>query len=141
MNGPKLFAPLTIGNLTLANRIVIAPMCQYSASNGCMNDWHQIHLGQLALSGAALLTIFVQGFANIGISLGFGTIVFSHIMFCLSFVVVTVRARIQSLDGLVVAQARVPTDHGIPGLDFRCVIEDHVSSDSEIVAAMSGLAA
>ena len=57
MSGPKLFAPLTIGNLTLANRIVIAPMCQYSAINGCMNDWHQIHLGQLALSGAALLTI------------------------------------------------------------------------------------
>jgi spermidine/putrescine transport system permease protein len=48
--------------------------------------------------GAALLTIFVQGFANVGINLGFGTIVFSHIMFCVSFVVVTVRARIQSLD-------------------------------------------
>ncbi|RZM35211.1 MAG: oxidoreductase, partial [Sphingomonas sp.] len=57
MSGPKLFEPLTVGNLTLANRIVIAPMCQYSAVNGCMNDWHQIHLGQLALSGAALLTI------------------------------------------------------------------------------------
>jgi 2,4-dienoyl-CoA reductase-like NADH-dependent reductase (Old Yellow Enzyme family) len=57
MSGPKLFEPLTVGNLTLANRIVIAPMCQYSAENGCMNDWHQIHLGQLALSGAALLTI------------------------------------------------------------------------------------
>ncbi|WP_210439913.1 ABC transporter permease [Nocardioides xinjiangensis] len=48
--------------------------------------------------GAALLTIFVQGFSDIGIDLGFGTIVFSHIMFCLSFVVVTVKARIQSLD-------------------------------------------
>ncbi|WP_374454866.1 ABC transporter permease [Nocardioides sp.] len=48
--------------------------------------------------GAALLTIFVQGFTNIGISLGFSTIVFAHIMFCLSFVVVTVKARIQSLD-------------------------------------------
>jgi 2,4-dienoyl-CoA reductase-like NADH-dependent reductase (Old Yellow Enzyme family) len=57
MSGPKLFEPLAIGNLTLANRIVIAPMCQYSAVDGCMNDWHQIHLGQLALSGAALLTI------------------------------------------------------------------------------------
>ncbi|MES3054377.1 NADH:flavin oxidoreductase/NADH oxidase [Sphingomonas faeni] len=57
MSGPKLFEPLQVGNLTLANRIVIAPMCQYSAENGCMNDWHQIHLGQLALSGAALLTI------------------------------------------------------------------------------------
>ena len=48
--------------------------------------------------GAALLTIFVQGFANIGLSLGFWTIVFAHIMFCLSFVVVTVRARLQSMD-------------------------------------------
>ncbi|WP_210650175.1 ABC transporter permease [Nocardioides sp. SYSU D00065] len=48
--------------------------------------------------GAALLTIFVQGFADVGIHLGFATIVFAHIMFCLSFVVVTVKARIQSLD-------------------------------------------
>ncbi len=52
-----LFTPLRIGNLELANRIVIAPMCQYSAVDGCMNDWHLIHLGHLALSGAALLTI------------------------------------------------------------------------------------
>ncbi|KQN94038.1 hypothetical protein ASE95_03910 [Sphingomonas sp. Leaf231] len=49
--------------------------------------------------------------------------------------------RIQSLDGLVVAQARVPSDHGVSGLAFRCVIEDHVASDSEIVAAMSAIAA
>ena len=48
--------------------------------------------------GCRLLTIFVQGFSNIGLNLGFWTIVFAHIMFCVSFVVVTVRARIQSLD-------------------------------------------
>jgi 2,4-dienoyl-CoA reductase-like NADH-dependent reductase (Old Yellow Enzyme family) len=52
-----LFAPLTVGGLDLANRITIAPMCQYSAVGGCMTDWHLIHLGHLALSGAALLTI------------------------------------------------------------------------------------
>ena len=52
-----LFTPLPVGGLTLANRIVIAPMCQYSAVDGCMTDWHLIHLGHLALSGAALLTI------------------------------------------------------------------------------------
>jgi len=46
-----------VDSLTLSNRIVIAPMCQYSAVDGCMTDWHLIHLGQLALSGAALLTI------------------------------------------------------------------------------------
>lgn len=53
----KLFEPLAVGGLSLANRIVIAPMCQYSAEEGRMTDWHVIHLGQLALSGAALLTI------------------------------------------------------------------------------------
>jgi 2,4-dienoyl-CoA reductase-like NADH-dependent reductase (Old Yellow Enzyme family) len=57
MPAPKLFEPLSVGALNLRNRIVIAPMCQYSAEDGCMTDWHLIHLGQLALSGAALLTI------------------------------------------------------------------------------------
>jgi 2,4-dienoyl-CoA reductase-like NADH-dependent reductase (Old Yellow Enzyme family) len=52
-----LFSPLEVGNLPLENRIVIAPMCQYSAEDGRMTDWHTIHLGNLALSGAALLTI------------------------------------------------------------------------------------
>jgi len=52
-----LFSPLEVGSLRLANRIVIAPMCQYSAIDGCMSDWHVIHLGHLALSGASLLTI------------------------------------------------------------------------------------
>ncbi len=57
MPNPVLFTPLRVAGLELPNRIVIAPMCQYSAQNGCMTDWHLIHLGQLALSGAGLLTI------------------------------------------------------------------------------------
>jgi 2,4-dienoyl-CoA reductase-like NADH-dependent reductase (Old Yellow Enzyme family) len=52
-----LFTPLRVGAVELPNRIVIAPMCQYSAVDGCMTDWHLIHLGHLALSGASLLTI------------------------------------------------------------------------------------
>jgi 2,4-dienoyl-CoA reductase-like NADH-dependent reductase (Old Yellow Enzyme family) len=52
-----LFSPITIGSVTLSNRIVIAPMCQYSAVNGSATDWHMIHLGHLALSGAGLLLI------------------------------------------------------------------------------------
>ncbi|CAN7235928.1 NADH:flavin oxidoreductase/NADH oxidase [Trinickia sp. LjRoot230] len=52
-----LFEPLTIGQLALSNRIVIAPMCQYSAQAGSATDWHMIHLGHLALSGAGLLII------------------------------------------------------------------------------------
>ena len=61
MASAKLFEPLKVGELELANRIVIAPMCQYSAEAGCMTDWHVIHLGNLALSGAALLMIEATG--------------------------------------------------------------------------------
>ncbi|MEO5933873.1 MAG: NADH:flavin oxidoreductase/NADH oxidase [Duganella sp.] len=53
----KLFSPLKIGQLELSNRIVIAPMCQYSAEQGDATDWHMIHLGHLALSGAGLLIL------------------------------------------------------------------------------------
>lgn len=52
-----LFDPLQLGGLRLTNRIIIAPMCQYSAAAGTPGDWHLIHLGQLALSGAGLLII------------------------------------------------------------------------------------
>ena len=57
MSKARLFTPLQVGSLSLANRIVIAPMCQYSAEQGCMTDWHLIHLGHLALSGAGVLII------------------------------------------------------------------------------------
>ena len=53
----QLFQPLRLGGLELPNRIVIAPMCQYSAEDGRATDWHLIHLGHLALSGAGLLIL------------------------------------------------------------------------------------
>ncbi|CAB3638919.1 NADH:flavin oxidoreductase/NADH oxidase [Trinickia soli] len=53
----RLFEPMSIGKLALSNRIVIAPMCQYSAEGGSATDWHMIHLGHLALSGAAMLIL------------------------------------------------------------------------------------
>ncbi|OYU48780.1 MAG: oxidoreductase [Rhizobiales bacterium PAR1] len=52
-----LFAPLALRALTLPNRIIIAPMCQYSAVDGNASDWHILHLGQLALSGAGMLIL------------------------------------------------------------------------------------
>ncbi len=52
-----LFSPVSLGPLQLPNRIAIAPMCQYSAIDGLPTDWHTIHLGSLALSGAGLLII------------------------------------------------------------------------------------
>jgi 2,4-dienoyl-CoA reductase-like NADH-dependent reductase (Old Yellow Enzyme family) len=53
----RLFEPFSLGPLELANRILIAPMCQYSACDGTPGDWHRIHLGHLALSGAGLLIL------------------------------------------------------------------------------------
>ncbi len=52
-----LFSPLSLAGLELANRIVVSPMCQYSADDGCANDWHLMHLGMLANSGAALVVV------------------------------------------------------------------------------------
>jgi 2,4-dienoyl-CoA reductase-like NADH-dependent reductase (Old Yellow Enzyme family) len=53
----RLFEPLSLGDLRLENRIIIAPMCQYSAEDGSASDWHMIHIGHLALSGAGLLIL------------------------------------------------------------------------------------
>jgi 2,4-dienoyl-CoA reductase-like NADH-dependent reductase (Old Yellow Enzyme family) len=54
---PSLFEPLTLGGITLANRIAVSPMFQYSAENGAANDWHLQHLGSLSLSGAGLVIV------------------------------------------------------------------------------------
>jgi len=67
----RLFTPLEIGRMALSNRITIAPMCQYSAIDGTMTDWHIMHLGNLALSGASMLVIEATGVRADGrISLG-----------------------------------------------------------------------
>jgi NADPH2 dehydrogenase len=52
-----LFSPITLRGLTLPNRVVVSPMCQYSADHGRATDWHLIHLGNLAMSGAAMMCI------------------------------------------------------------------------------------
>ncbi|PWC22208.1 oxidoreductase [Brenneria roseae subsp. roseae] len=53
----QLFSPVSLGKLTLPNRIIIAPMCQYSADEGKATAWHTMHLGNLSHSGAGLLII------------------------------------------------------------------------------------
>ena len=50
-----LFSPLKLGSLSLKNRVVVSPMCMYSAVNGLANDFHLVHLGGFALGGAALI--------------------------------------------------------------------------------------
>jgi len=52
-----LFSPIRLAGLELSNRVVVSPMCQYSADDGCANDWHLMHLGMLANSGAGLVVV------------------------------------------------------------------------------------
>jgi 2,4-dienoyl-CoA reductase-like NADH-dependent reductase (Old Yellow Enzyme family) len=53
----KLFTPFRLRELALANRVVVSPMCQYSAVDGCATDWHLVHWGQMLLSGAGLMFV------------------------------------------------------------------------------------
>lgn len=62
----KLFTPIQLGGITLPNRIVVSPMCQYSAADGAMSDWHTVHLGSLACSGAGLMIIEATGVTREG---------------------------------------------------------------------------
>jgi 2,4-dienoyl-CoA reductase-like NADH-dependent reductase (Old Yellow Enzyme family) len=62
----KLFTPIKLGGVELPNRVVVSPMCQYSADDGSMTDWHMMHLGSLAVSGAGLLMIEATGVTREG---------------------------------------------------------------------------
>ena len=57
MSLPKLFTPIQVGGVTLPNRAVVSPMCQYSADDGSMTDWHLVHLGTYACSGVGLFVV------------------------------------------------------------------------------------
>jgi len=57
----ELFSPIDLGSLTLRNRVVVSPMCQYSSQDGFANDWHLVHLGSRAVGGASL--VFVEATA------------------------------------------------------------------------------
>ena len=59
--GPRLYQPIRLGGIEIANRIVVAPMCQYSAVDGVPQPWHAQHLGALALSGAGLVIVEASG--------------------------------------------------------------------------------
>ena len=61
-----LFTPIKLRDLTLANRIMVAPMCQYSSVDGEANDWHFTHINSLALSGAAIFCIEATAVEAIG---------------------------------------------------------------------------
>jgi 2,4-dienoyl-CoA reductase-like NADH-dependent reductase (Old Yellow Enzyme family) len=61
-----LFTPCKLGPIELPNRIVVAPMCQYSADDGCMSDWHMQHLMTLAMSGAGLVVVEATAVERLG---------------------------------------------------------------------------
>ena len=61
-----LFSPFALGPVRLPNRIVVSPMCQYSANDGCMNDWHLQHLMTMAMSGAGLVVVEATAVERLG---------------------------------------------------------------------------
>ena len=62
----QLFSPLDLGSVRLPNRVAISPMCQYSAHDGCMSDWHLQHLMTMAMSGAGLVVVEATAVERIG---------------------------------------------------------------------------
>lgn len=62
----QMFTPIKLRDLELKNRIMISPMCQYSAVDGCMQPWHHAHLGQLAMAGAGMLMIEASAVEPVG---------------------------------------------------------------------------
>ena len=57
MSQPLLFQPITFRSVTAKNRILLSPMCQYSAIDGVANDWHLVHLGKFAQGGAGIVMV------------------------------------------------------------------------------------
>ena len=66
MQPSELFRPIRLGGVTLPNRICVSPMCQYSACDGTMTDWHLAHLASMAISGAGLVMVEASGVAREG---------------------------------------------------------------------------
>ena len=61
-----IFSPVQIGRLEISNRITVAPMCQYSAVDGVMTDWHTQHLMQLGYSAAGLIMVEATAVERVG---------------------------------------------------------------------------
>ena len=62
----QLFTPITIKSVTMRNRVGVAPMCQYHAINGVAQNWHQTHIGALAMGGAGLIIMEATGVRSDG---------------------------------------------------------------------------
>ena len=68
---PDLFDPITLRGTTISNRIWVSPMCQYSARDGVIGDWHMVHLGSFATGGTGLIVAEATGVVPEGrISIG-----------------------------------------------------------------------
>jgi 2,4-dienoyl-CoA reductase-like NADH-dependent reductase (Old Yellow Enzyme family) len=59
-SGPRLFEPLQLRSLTLRNRIMVAPMCQYSCVDGYATDWHLVHLGSRAVGASGAVGLITN---------------------------------------------------------------------------------
>ena len=78
MSSAKLFTPITLGGIELRNRIIVAPMCQYSAANGNASDWHLMHIGQFSVSGVGLIFMEATGVTPQG-RISPGSVSYTHL--------------------------------------------------------------
>src|ERR1700682_5125087 len=62
----KLFEPIQLRDITVRNRIMVSPMCQYSSVDGFADDWHLVHLGSRAVGGAGLVFVEASGVTSEG---------------------------------------------------------------------------
>ena len=61
-----LFSPITLRGLTLPNRVVVSPMCQYASNDGSATDWHLMHLGGFSLGAAGLVIAEMTNVSAVG---------------------------------------------------------------------------
>ena len=106
MQPPELFTPIQLGGITLPNRIAVSPMCQYSADDGTMSDWHLAHLASMALSGAGLVMVEATGVTREGrITHGCTGIYNEHNEVAMKYVVDACRRLTRSPIGIQLAHA------------------------------------
>ncbi len=123
--GSKLFSEIKIGGLNLQNRIVIPPMCQYSASRGLANEWHLAHYGNLAFSGAGLLIFEATAVAPEGrISYADLGLWDDETAVAMSLVVDFIRLHSQTPLGLQISHAGRKASTNLPWKGGGCISSD-----------------
>src|ERR1700761_4644626 len=134
-----LFSPIRLGGVELPNRVIVSPMCQYSAKDGVPQPWHWRHLGTLALSGAALVIVEATGVEAAGrISPGCTGLWNDAQEAAFTKIIADVRTYSDTKFGIQLAHAGRKASMGIPWIDNGRRRE--LSEDGWVTCAPSAVA-